>query len=225
MKKIFLGPPGSGKGTAASRIAPKFNAPHISTGELFRQTIKEQAPVGIKIKEYMDKGELVPDDIVIEMLKKRISKSDCENGFILDGFPRTIPQAEKLKEITEINVVINMNVSDEIVIKRLCSRVTCVNCGEIYNLIGIPPKQEGICDKCSGELKQRDDEKPEVIQHRLNVYKKQTQPLIDFYKKQNLVEDAVCKTIEQTAEETVEQVLKAIEKQQEKNEKRFCKCK
>lgn len=210
MRKIFLGAPGSGKGTAASRVAPKFNIPHISTGDLFRQNIKGETPIGIKAKDYMDRGELVPDEVVIEMLKERIQEDDCKEGFALDGFPRTIPQAEKLAEISDMDVVINMDVSDEIVVKRLSSRVTCKDCGEIFNLIGLIPKNEGECDKCQGNLIRRPDDEPEVIQNRLETYKKQTAPLIDFYKNKNLVVDVTCSNINQTAEETVQNVLEAI---------------
>jgi len=210
MRKIFLGAPGAGKGTAASRIAPIKNIPHISTGDLFRENLKNNTEVGKKAKEFMDKGELVPDEIVIEMLRERILKPDCENGFILDGFPRTIKQAEMLKEILPIDAVINIDAPDEIVIKRLCSRVTCRDCGQIFNLIGVQPKQEGICDACEGELYQRDDDKPEVIQNRLNIYKKQTQPLIDFYKNLGLIADVKVTDINQTPEELVEKVLNAI---------------
>ena len=210
MKKIFLGPPGSGKGTAASRIAPKLNIPHISTGDLFRQNIRDKTQIGMKAKEYMDAGELVPDEVVIDMLADRIKQNDCENGFILDGFPRTIPQAEKLSKLSDIDIVINLDVPDEIVIKRLSSRVTCKECGEIFNLRGLIPKEEGKCDKCQGELIRRPDDEPEVIQNRLDTYKKQTAPLIDFYKKNGLVKDVPCRDINQTANETAQSVWDAI---------------
>ena len=219
MKKIFLGPPGSGKGTAASRIAPKFKTPHISTGELFREKIKQETKIGKRAKEFMERGELVPDEIVIEMLKQRISEADCENGFILDGFPRTIPQAEMLNELTEVDIVINMDVTEEILMKRLTSRITCINCGKIYNTITIPTKVEGVCDKCQGEVKRRADEEPEVIQKRLEVYKQQTEPLIDFYKNKNLLKDVFCDDFSQTPEETAEQVMKAIEEFLEEKKK------
>ena len=211
MRKIFLGPPGSGKGTAASRVAPKFNVPHISTGDLFRQNIKGETPIGMEAKGYMERGELVPDEVVIGMLHQRIQEDDCQEGFILDGFPRTIPQAEKLAELSKMDLVINMDVSDDIVVRRLSSRVTCKDCGEIFNLIGQIPKNEGECDKCQGGLIRRPDDEPEVIQNRLNTYKEQTQPLINFYKNQNLVRDVTCTNIDQTAEETAQSVLDVIE--------------
>jgi adenylate kinase len=210
MKKIFLGAPGSGKGTAASRIAPKLNVPHISTGDLFRRNIKEETEIGTKAKEYMEKGDLVPDEIVIEMLKSRIEEADCSEGFILDGFPRTIPQAEKLAEISDMDVVINMNVPDEIIIKRLSSRITCKDCGEIFNLVGIPTKEEGICDKCQGEVIRRADDEPKVIQNRLETYREQTAPLIDFYKNKGVLQDVICNNFDQTADETAQQVLDSI---------------
>ena len=210
MKKIFLGAPGSGKGTAASRIAPQLNIPHISTGDLFRKNIKEKTEIGTRAKEFMGRGDLVPDDIVIEMLKSRIENEDCKEGFILDGFPRTIPQAEKLDEITDIDVVINICVPDDIIIRRLSSRITCKDCGEIFNLIGIPTKEEGVCDKCQGEVIRRTDDEPKVIQNRLETYKKQTAPLIDFYKNKGVLQDVICNNFDQTANETAKQVLDSI---------------
>ena len=211
MKKIFLGAPGSGKGTAASRIAPKLNVPHISTGDLFRKNIKEATEIGTKAKEFMERGDLVPDEIVIEMLKNRIEEADCGEGFILDGFPRTIPQAEQLAEIANMDLVINMCVPDDLIIKRLSSRITCKDCGEIFNLIGIPTKEEGICDKCQGEVIRRADDEPEVIQNRLDTYKEQTAPLIDFYRNKDIVKNVTCSNIDQTAEQTAQSVLDAIE--------------
>lgn len=210
MKKIFLGAPGSGKGTAASRIAPKLNVPHISTGDLFRKNIKEATEIGTKAKEFMERGDLVPDEIVIEMLKNRIEEADCGEGFILDGFPRTIPQAEQLAEIANMDLVINMCVPDDLIIKRLSSRITCKDCGEIFNLIGIPTKEEGICDKCQGEVIRRADDEPEVIQNRLETYREQTAPLIDFYKNKGVLQDVFCDNFEQTADETAQQVLDSI---------------
>ena len=211
MKKIFLGPPGSGKGSAASRIAPKFNTPHISTGDLFRENIKQKTEIGEKAKRYMERGELVPDEIVIEMLKERIQQKDCKDGFILDGFPRTIPQAKKLAELVNLDIAINMNVPDEILIKRLSSRVTCKNCGEIFNLRTLKPKEEGKCDKCQGEIIRRHDDEPEVIQNRLNIYKEQTAPLIEFYKNEGILQNVICNDINQHADETAQSVIDAIE--------------
>jgi adenylate kinase len=210
MKKIFLGAPGSGKGSYASRIAPKRNIPHISTGELFRKNIEKQTEIGIKAKEFIDKGNLVPDEIVIKMLKERIKKDDCENGFILDGFPRTIPQAEKLAEITDIDLAVNMIVPDDIIIKRISSRITCKECGEIFNSITHKPEKEGICDKCQGEIIIRADQEPQIIQNRLNVYKKQTAPLIDFYKNKGILHEITCDDFYQSVEEMSQKVLNLI---------------
>ena len=211
MKKIFLGPPGSGKGSAASRIAPKRNIPHISTGDLFRENLKQGTEIGLQAKGHMERGELVPDKIVIEMLKERIEKEDCKNGFILDGFPRTIPQAEMLSEITDMDLAINMNVPNEIIVKRLSSRVTCKNCGEIFNLRTLIPKIEGKCDKCQGEIIRRPDDEPEVVQNRLKTYEEQTAPLIEFYKNKGILKHVPCNDINQPADETAKIVLNAIE--------------
>ena len=210
MKKIFLGAPGSGKGTYASRIAPKRNVPHISTGELFRKNMKEETELGKKVKEFMDSGNLVPDEIVIEMLKNRIKKEDCQGGFILDGFPRTINQAEKLAEITDIDMAVNMCVPNEIIVKRLSSRVTCKDCGEIFNTLTLPPKEEGMCDKCQGELAWRADQEPEIIKKRLGVYEKQTAPLINFYKDKGILQEVTCTDLHQSADEIAQKVLDSI---------------
>ncbi|MFH1801716.1 MAG: adenylate kinase [archaeon] len=218
MRKIFLGPPGSGKGTAASRVAPKFKIPHISTGDLLRENIKNITEIGMKAKEFMDNGKLVPDKIVIEMLKQRISKPDCEEGFILDGFPRTIPQAEMLEKLADIDLVVNMNVTDDVVVKRLSSRITCKDCSEVFNLIGLPPKKAWTCDKCEGQLTRRSDDEPETIQNRLDIYKKQTQPLIDFYKNKGNLINVTCANVEQTVEETFQSVIDAINNFLEKKE-------
>ncbi|HDL02283.1 MAG TPA: nucleoside monophosphate kinase, partial [Candidatus Pacearchaeota archaeon] len=177
MRKIFLGAPNAGKGTAASRIAPIRKIPHISTGYLFRENIKNETEIGLKAKKYMESGELVPDEVVIEMLKNRISKSDCENGFILDGFPRTIPQAEQLKKLIDIDMVVNLDVDDNVIIKRASSRISCKNCGEIFNLINNPTKKEGTCDKCEGMVARRPDDEPEIAQKRIETYREQTAPL------------------------------------------------
>ena len=190
MKLIFLGPPGVGKGTIAKMMAEKFGIIQISTGDLLRAAVKEGTELGLKAKEYMDSGALVPDELVIDLLKERITKPDCEKGFILDGFPRTIPQAEALDERgIEINKVLNFVAKKETIIQRLSGRRTCKKCGAIFHITNIPPKVEGVCDKCGGELSQRDDDKPEAIENRLVVYEKQTAPLIDFYRnKENLVD-------------------------------------
>ena len=211
MRKIFLGAPGSGKGTYASRIAPKRNVPHISTGDLFRKNIKEKTGIWIKAKEFMDKGDLVSDDIVIEMLKERIENEDCQNGFILDGFPRTIQQAEKLAEIADIDIAVNMCVPNDIIIKRLSSRVICKDCGEIFNTLTLQPKQEGICDKCKGKLIWRTDQEPEVIKKRLEIYEEQTAPLIIFYKDKGILHHVTCNDLYQSPDEMAQKILTKIE--------------
>jgi adenylate kinase len=186
MKIIMLGAPGAGKGTQAKMIAEKFGIPHISTGDIFRANIKNGTELGKKAKEYMDKGQLVPDELTVEILLDRVANDDCKNGYVLDGFPRTIPQADVLdKELTKlgdkVDFAINVDVPDENIVRRMSGRRACLKCGATYHIEHIPPKQEGICDTCGSELVQRDDDKPETVQNRLTVYHEQTQPLIEYY--------------------------------------------
>ncbi len=208
----MLGPPGAGKGTYASRLNVNLGIPHISTGDMVRDEIKAQTELGKKIKQYSDKGELVPDEIIIQLLADRLKRPDCKKGFILDGFPRTINQAESLDKISKIDVAVNLNVPDEIIITRLSNRVTCKKCGAIYNLLTLKPKKEGVCDSCGGDLYQRYDDKPKVIQERLNVYREKTQPLIEYYKKKELLKDAQCNDLMTPPEVVVAQILKILEK-------------
>lgn len=182
MNFIFLGPPGAGKGTLAAQVAGDYSIPHISTGDIFRANIKNGTPLGVKVKAIIDAGGLVSDEITCELVQDRISQDDCKNGFILDGFPRTIPQAEMLEKIKGDVTVVNFEADDELIIARLSNRRMCKNCGEIYNIKFHPTKKEGVCDKCGGELYTRDDDKLESITHRLEVYREQTEPLIGFYK-------------------------------------------
>jgi adenylate kinase len=189
MRLVFLGPPGSGKGTQAKILSEKTNIPHISTGDIFRKNIKEQTELGRKASEYTSKGLLVPDTVTNEMVKKRLLEKDCKKGFILDGYPRTIPQAEFLDSVLKIDKVINFELKDEEVVRRISGRRTCRNCASIYNIYSLKPKKENICDKCQGSLVQRDDEKPDVVKKRLVVYKDQTEPLIDYYRKKKLLVD------------------------------------
>ena len=182
MKLILLGPPGTGKGTQAKLLIKHFKIPQISTGDILRQAVTDATELGRKAKSYMDSGALVPDEVIIGIIKERIKKKDCANGFIFDGFPRTIPQAEVLDKIIAIDYVIELQTSDKIIIKRLSARRQCKACGSIYGL-DIIPKKHGICDKCSGMLYQRDDDKEEAIKNRLKVYHSQTKPLTEFYKK------------------------------------------
>jgi adenylate kinase len=212
MKLIMLGPPGSGKGTYASRIGPKLDIPHISTGEMFRENIKNGTEVGKLAKKYLDTGELVPDEVTIKMLKERIGQANAKKGFILDGFPRTIPQADALGKITKVDAVVNLVVPDEVVIARLSSRRQCRKCSKIYNVLFLKSKVEGICDVCGGELYQRDDDKPATIRERLKEYQKKTQPLINYYKKQRLVIDIPCNSVDVPPEIMVDKIMKELSK-------------
>ena len=192
MKIIMLGAPGAGKGTQAKLIAEKYGIPHISTGDIFRANIKEGTELGKEAKQYMDKGELVPDELTVRILLDRVGRDDCKNGYVLDGFPRTIPQAtvldnEVAKLGEKIDYAIDVEVPDENIIRRMGGRRACPKCGATYHVEHIPPKKEGICDTCGSELVLRDDDKPETVKSRLEVYHKQTQPLIDHYSKQNIL--------------------------------------
>ena len=200
MKIIMLGAPGAGKGTQAKRIAEQYGIPHVSTGDIFRANIKEQTPLGMEAKSYMDRGELVPDELTVKILLDRVSKDDCKNGYVLDGYPRTIPQAEVLDKAIEetqdpsgigadekIDFAINVDVPDENIINRMSGRRACLKCGATYHIQYMPPKTEGICDKCQSELVIRDDDKPETVRNRLSVYHEQTAPLIDYYSNKGIL--------------------------------------
>lgn len=192
MKIIMLGAPGAGKGTQAKKIAEVCNVPHISTGDIFRANIKNGTPLGAKAKEYMDKGLLVPDELVCDLVVDRIQQPDCEKGYILDGFPRTIPQAEALTNALnaigqKMDYAINVEVPDENIIQRMSGRRACVGCGATYHVVYNPTKVEGVCDTCGEALILRDDDKPETVKNRLNVYHDQTQPLIDYYTKEGIL--------------------------------------
>ena len=186
MKIIMLGAPGAGKGTQAKLIAEKYGVHHISTGDIFRANIKNGTELGKEAKEYMDKGLLVPDELTVRLLLDRVVQDDCKNGYVLDGFPRTIPQAEVLdKELTKlgdsVDFAVDVDVPDENIIRRMSGRRACLNCGATYHIVNIPPKKEGICDVCGSELVLRDDDQPETVKNRLKVYHEQTQPLIEYY--------------------------------------------
>ncbi|MCI9594880.1 MAG: adenylate kinase [Lachnospiraceae bacterium] len=192
MKLIMLGAPGAGKGTQAKKIAEKYQIPHISTGDIFRANIKAGTELGMKAKSFMDQGQLVPDEVTIGMLLDRISQDDSKNGYVLDGFPRTIPQAESLtaalKERGEnIDYAVNVDVPDENIVNRMSGRRACVGCGATYHVVYNAPKTENICDTCGEKLILRDDDKPETVQNRLHVYHDQTQPLIDYYKNEGVL--------------------------------------
>lgn len=210
MKIIMLGAPGAGKGTQAKQIAGKYNIPHISTGDIFRANIKNGTDLGKKAKEYMDQGLLVPDELTCDLVMDRISHDDCKNGFVLDGFPRTIPQAEALDEALKkigqsMDFAINVDVPDSNIVNRMSGRRACLGCGATYHVVAIPPKKEGICDICGAELVLRDDDKPETVQKRLDVYHEQTQPLIEYYDKQGIL-----KTVDGTMQ--MEDVFASIAK-------------
>ncbi len=192
MKIIMLGAPGAGKGTQAKRIAEKWQIPHISTGDIFRMNIKNGTELGMEAKKYMDQGLLVPDELVVKILLDRVAQPDCKNGYVLDGFPRTIPQAEvldaELEKLGEkIDYAIDVDVPDENIINRMSGRRACVSCGATYHITYAPTEKEGVCDKCGSELILRDDDKPETVQKRLGVYHQQTQPLIEYYTAKNIL--------------------------------------
>lgn len=208
MKIIMLGAPGAGKGTQAKQIADKYGIPHISTGDIFRANLKQGTELGKKAKKYMDQGLLVPDELTCDLVMDRIGQEDCKNGFVLDGFPRTIPQAEALdKALANINekmdYAVDVDVPDENIVNRMSGRRACINCGATYHIVSIPTKVEGICDRCGEKVVLRDDDQPETVKKRLNVYHEQTQPLIDYYKKQDIL-----RTVDGT--QPMEQVFGAI---------------
>lgn len=190
MRLILLGPPGAGKGTQASGLSKEYDIPHISTGDIFRYNIKEQTPLGIIAKEYMDNGQLVPDELVVELIEERLQLDDCKNGFLLDGFPRTLNQADSFDNFLQqhdkkINYVINIEANDEEIIKRISGRRNCTNCKAIFNISN--EKIEEVCPICNGSLHQRDDDSEDVVRERLKVYHDQTKPLIDYYTKKDLI--------------------------------------
>lgn len=192
MRLIFLGPPGAGKGTLASRLKQRYSLAHISSGDMLRETVKSNTPLGLKAKEFMDRGELVPDELVIQIVLDRIRRPDCRSGFILDGFPRTSLQAERLEEALErknmeIDLVVYFQTTTETVVGRLSGRLICSVCGYNYHIKNIPPKQEGICDHCGGQLYQRQDDNEQTIKTRLAVYQKQTGGLIDYYRRKGIL--------------------------------------
>lgn len=208
MKIIMLGAPGAGKGTQAKMIAEKYQIPHISTGDIFRANIKNGTELGMEAKKYMDQGQLVPDELTVKILLDRVAQDDCQKGYVLDGFPRTIPQAQVLdKALAElgdtIDYAVNVDVPDENIVKRMSGRRACLGCGATYHLEHIPPKKEGTCDTCGQELVLRDDDKPETVLNRLKVYHDQTQPLIDFY-----TEKGVLRTVDGTV--PMQEVFAAI---------------
>jgi adenylate kinase len=215
MRLIIFGPPGAGKGTQASRISSRHGLLHISTGDMLRAAVREGSQLGRLAKSYMDKGELVPDDVVIGIIKDRIMKADSKDGFMLDGFPRTIPQAQALdkmlgEEGLKIGAVISIEVDDEEVVKRISGRRVCEKCGAMYHIIFDPPKNSGYCDKCDGKLYQRDDDSEDVVRNRLRVYRKQTEPLKEYYEKTGILKGVRGRgTVEEVFSE-IERILKKL---------------
>ena len=205
MNIVFLGPPGIGKGTHAEIVAKTYGIPRIATGEILREEIKKGTELGNEVKSYMEAGDFVPDELVIDIIKKRISRKDCEKGFILDGFPRTEMQAEELDRITNIDLVLNLTAPDEVIIERITGRLTCRECGAIYHVKNIPPKKDGVCDVCGGELYQREDQKKEAVERRLELYEKRTKPLIEYYRKKGIL-------VEVNVEGDKDEVAKRIDK-------------
>ena len=208
MKLILLGPPGAGKGTQAEILNKKLGIPTISTGNILRAAVKNGTPVGLKAKEYMDAGKLVPDEVIIGVISERLAEADCQNGFILDGVPRTIPQAEALEKAgISFDAVVSIEISDEEIVERMAGRRVCTACGAPYHVKNMPPKVEGVCDACGGKLEARADDKPEVVRDRLQVYHKETAPLKDFYAARN-----VLKTVDNqpTVAETTTAILNAL---------------
>jgi adenylate kinase len=208
MKAVIFGPPGSGKGTYASRLQRKLDVDVIAMGDIFREIMKEDTPLGKKVKGFVEKGQLVPDDVVIEVLKQRLTKVSSSKGFILDGFPRTIDQAKALEKIAQIGAVILLAVPDWIIIERLSTRRICKNCGEVYNVRYLKPKVEGVCDKCGGQLYQRSDDTAEVIKDRIKVYEKQTQPILQYYKEKKVPQvEFKTESLDMPPEIAVEKIL------------------
>ena len=208
MKVVMLGAPGAGKGTQAKKIAAKYNIPHISTGDIFRANIKNGTELGKKAKTYMDQGLLVPDELVVDLVVDLVNQEDCADGYVLDGFPRTIPQAEALTKALasqgqKLDYAIDVDVPDENIVRRMSGRRACVGCGATYHLEYAPTKKEGICDVCGGELILRDDDKPETVEKRLGVYHEQTQPLIDYY-----TNAGILKRVDGTVD--IEEVFQAV---------------
>jgi len=207
MKLIFLGPPGAGKGTLAVIVSKEYGIPQISTGDIFRDAIKRETELGKKVKEIVGRGDLVPDELTVSLVRERLTQADAQKGYILDGFPRTIPQAEALEKFQKLDAVVNFSISDEQVVKRLSGREICKSCGAIYHVTNMPSKVKGVCDKCGGPVYVRPDDSLESITNRLDVYRKQTEPLIGFYRGRALLKDI---DSSKSPEDTQDQIKKAL---------------
>jgi len=218
MNLILLGPPGIGKGTQAEILSAKFSIPKISTGDMFREEIKRKTQLGQDASSYMRRGELVPDNIVMAIVRKRLSESDCRKGFVLDGFPRTLTQAENLERIAKGDMVINLSAPKKDLIERMAGRLTCRNCGQIYHLKHSPPEKRGVCDSCSGELYQREDQKTEVVAKRIEIYEKQTKPLISYYRNKGILVDVDARGSSNDVAKNVEKALDAFMKAKTRRE-------
>lgn len=211
MKFVIFGAPGAGKGTYSRRLKEKLGIAAVSTGDIFREAIKAESELGKKVKSYLDSGALVPDDVVLEVLKDRLAQTDAQRGFILDGFPRTLKQAKDLETVTGIDAIINLNVPEWVIVERLSSRRQCKKCGAIYNVRFLKPKVEGVCDKCGGEMFQRDDDMPEVIKERLKVYEENTKPLLEFFKDKDItIVTVTCNDVDVPPEIMIDKILKGL---------------
>ena len=213
LRAVLLGPPGAGKGTQAAKVIEKYNVPHISTGDIFRANIKEGTELGKKAQGYINEGKLVPDELVVDLVTDRLQQDDCKDGFLLDGFPRTILQAEQLDEFLskngqKLDIVLNFKVRKDVLVERISGRRVCKACGASFHVVNVPPKKEGICDRCGGELIQRKDDNRETVENRINVYESETAVLIGYYEKQGVLVDF---DGEKSHEEVFADVVKAIE--------------
>jgi len=189
MKLVIFGPPSAGKGTQAQRLSHQYGIPQVSTGDLLRKAVADKTPLGLKVKSYLDQGKLGPDNLIVQLIKERVSKPDCKNGYLLDGFPRTMGQAKELEKMTDIDLVLNIVVDFEVLVERAVGRRTCPKCSAVYHVKFNPPMNEGICEKCGSQLIQRDDDKEETVRNRLKVYQEQTEPLIEYYRRKGKLVD------------------------------------